>query len=54
MNDRRVHYDATGGIATIEFDDPPAKAYGYRMMQQLNAAIFRAYTKKRKPEFNGA
>jgi enoyl-CoA hydratase/carnithine racemase len=42
MSDRRVNYEASGGIATIELDDPPANAYSFEMMQQLDAAILQA------------
>jgi enoyl-CoA hydratase len=37
-----VHYRAENGIAIFELDDPPANAYSYELMQQLDAAILRA------------
>jgi enoyl-CoA hydratase len=37
-----IHYRTDGGVAIIEFDDPPANTYSYEMMQQLDAAILKA------------
>jgi len=42
MQQRRVRYGASGGIATIELDNPPANAYSHEMMRQLDAAILEA------------
>ena len=37
-----IDYQAQGGIAWIEMNDPPANTYTYEMMQQMDAAILRA------------
>src|SRR3989475_6416514 len=37
-----INYQAEGGIAWIEMNDPPANTYTYEMMQQLDDAILRA------------
>ncbi len=37
-----INYQAEGGIAWIEMNDPPANTYTYEMMQQLDSAILRA------------
>src|SRR5207245_5530169 len=37
-----INYQAEGGIAWIEMNDPPANTYTYEMMQQLDGAILRA------------
>src|SRR5436190_16155691 len=44
MNDTRsrLDYEASGGIATITLNDPPANTYSYEMMQQLDRAILKA------------
>ena len=36
-----INYQAQGGIAWIEMNDPPANTYTYEMMQQMDAAILR-------------
>jgi len=44
MNDQRsrIDYAASGRIATITLNDPPANTYSYEMMQQLDRAILNA------------
>ncbi|MBI2985050.1 MAG: enoyl-CoA hydratase/isomerase family protein [Candidatus Kerfeldbacteria bacterium] len=37
-----VNYQAEGGIATIELNDPPAHSYTYEMMLDFDEAILRA------------
>ena len=37
-----INYQAQGGIAWIEMNDPPANTYTYEMMQQVDAAILKA------------
>ena len=37
-----INYRAENGIAVIEMDDPPANAYTYAMMRQLDDAILKA------------
>ncbi len=37
-----INYQAEGGIAWIEMNDPPANTYTYEMMQQFDRAILRA------------
>jgi enoyl-CoA hydratase len=37
-----VRYEATGGVALLTLNDPPANTYTYEMMQQLDRAILRA------------
>ena len=37
-----VDYSAKGGIAVLELNDPPANAYGYEMMRDLDEAILEA------------
>jgi len=37
-----INYQAEGGIAWIEMNDPPANTYTYEMMQQIDDAILRA------------
>jgi enoyl-CoA hydratase len=37
-----INYQADGGIAWIEMNDPPANTYTYEMMQQLDNAILEA------------
>src|SRR5881409_3084836 len=37
-----INYQAEGGIAWIEINDPPANTYTYEMMQQLDTAILKA------------
>src|SRR3982750_3206397 len=38
----KLDSEATGGIATITLNDPPANTYSYEMMQQLDRAILDA------------
>src|SRR5215217_5097792 len=38
----RLDYSASGGVATITLNDPPANTYSYEMMQQLDHAILEA------------
>ncbi len=38
----RVNYRTVGGIAVLELNDPPANAYTYEMMRELDEAILRA------------
>jgi enoyl-CoA hydratase/carnithine racemase len=42
VSDPKVHYHAEGGIGVIELDDPPANAYTYEMMRELDDSILRA------------
>ena len=42
MGARLVHYEAAEGIARIELDNPPANAYSYEMMRELDEAILAA------------
>ncbi|HXH06330.1 MAG TPA: enoyl-CoA hydratase/isomerase family protein [Vicinamibacterales bacterium] len=42
MSGRKVHYRVTDGVAEIVLDDPPANAYSYEMMRELDAAILEA------------
>ena len=42
MSDELVGYELRGGVAQISLRNPPANAYSYPMMQQLDAAILRA------------
>ncbi|MCC6993053.1 MAG: enoyl-CoA hydratase/isomerase family protein [Deltaproteobacteria bacterium] len=35
-------YEAAAGVATLTLSNPPANAYSYEMMQELDAAILRA------------
>lgn len=37
-----INYQAEGGIAWIEMNDPPANTYTYEMMRQMDEAILRA------------
>ena len=37
-----INYQAEGGIAWIEMNDPPANTYTYEMMRQLDEGILRA------------
>jgi len=37
-----VGYQAAGGVATLTLTNPPANAYSYQMMQELDAAVLRA------------
>src|SRR5437867_7607447 len=37
-----INYQAEGGIAWIEMNDPPANTYTHEMMRQLDDAILRA------------
>jgi len=39
MQNQLVNYSAEGGIAVIEFNDPPANTYTYEMMRDLDDAI---------------
>ncbi|OFW10532.1 MAG: enoyl-CoA hydratase [Acidobacteria bacterium RIFCSPLOWO2_02_FULL_59_13] len=39
---KKVDYSAKDGIAFIELNDPPANAYGYDMMRDLDEAILEA------------
>src|SRR6185369_13243225 len=38
----RVRFSVDGPIATLILSDPPANAYSYEMMQELDAAVLRA------------
>ena len=38
----RVRYATDRGVATLTLADPPANAYSYEMMQELDAAVLRA------------
>jgi enoyl-CoA hydratase len=42
MQNQLVNYSAEGGIAVIEFNDPPANTYTYEMMRDLDDAILEA------------
>jgi enoyl-CoA hydratase len=42
MSETRVGYEAREGIAILELNDPPANAYTYAMMRELDDAILRA------------
>jgi enoyl-CoA hydratase/carnithine racemase len=42
MSERKIRYEADGGIAWITLDDPPANTYSYAMMRELDAAILDA------------
>ncbi len=42
MTDRLVRYETRDGIGLIELDFPPANAYSYEMMRQLDEAILSA------------
>ncbi len=37
-----INYQAEGGIAWIEMNDPPANTYTYEMMRQIDEAVLRA------------
>src|SRR5712692_2071990 len=37
-----VNYTTTGGVAVIEFTNPPANTYSHEMMRQLDEAILQA------------
>ena len=37
-----VSYEVAAGVATLSLQNPPANAYSYEMMQELDAAILRA------------
>ena len=39
---KKVDYSTKDGIAFIELNDPPANAYGYDMMRDLDEAILEA------------
>ncbi|MBI4464485.1 MAG: enoyl-CoA hydratase/isomerase family protein [Acidobacteria bacterium] len=39
---KKVDYSTQDGIAIIELNDPPANAYGYEMMRDLDEAILEA------------
>jgi enoyl-CoA hydratase len=39
---RHVHYRAENGVAVVELGDPPANAYTFELMRELDAAIVRA------------
>jgi len=38
----KIAYTASGGIAVIELNDPPANTYSYEMMQEIDAAVLAA------------
>ena len=38
----KIRYTAEAGIALIELDDPPANAYSYEMMREIDGAILDA------------
>jgi enoyl-CoA hydratase/carnithine racemase len=42
MADELIAYRATDGIAVLELTNPPANAYSYAMMRELDEAILRA------------
>ena len=42
MSERLVGYSSADGVATLVLDAPPANAYSYEMMRQLDEAILRA------------
>ena len=42
MSERKIRYEARGGIAWITLSDPPANTYSYAMMRELDAAILDA------------
>ncbi len=39
---QKVGYEADGGVAVLTLTDPPANAYTYEMMRELDEAILRA------------
>jgi enoyl-CoA hydratase len=39
MENKLINYTVEGGIAVIEFNDPPANTYTYEMMRDLDDAI---------------
>ena len=38
----KIAYTASGGIAVIELNDPPANTYSYEMMQEIDTAVLAA------------
>ncbi|HYP01890.1 MAG TPA: enoyl-CoA hydratase/isomerase family protein [Pyrinomonadaceae bacterium] len=42
MSEKLVQYVATGGVAVLTLNDPPANTYSYEMMQELDRAILAA------------
>ena len=42
IQNTRVQYGSSDGIALLTLSDPPANAYSYEMMQELDRAILRA------------
>ena len=42
MTDTKIIYTATDGVALIELNDPPANAYSYEMMQEIDRAVLAA------------
>ena len=42
MASSKIHYAVAGGVATIELNDPPANAYSYDMMREIDTAVLDA------------
>src|SRR5947199_480512 len=38
----KINYGLVDGVATIELNDPPANAYSYEMMREIDAAVLDA------------
>ena len=39
---QKINFGASGGIATIELNDPPANTYSYEMMREIDSAVLAA------------
>src|SRR6266571_871734 len=42
MSYTKIKYTVSDGVATIELNDPPANAYSYDMMREIDAAVLDA------------